>query len=469
MKELGEALLLQFGELVSRRLGLCFQKEHRETFRSAVLQQVKSRSFTEPSAYFEFLVSDAGERGPAWRALILMLTTCETYFFRDRGVFSLLRNTLLPELIERNRTRRSLRIWCAGCATGEEPFSIAMLLDLLLPDPKAWDIAILGTDINEQALARAEEGIYSIWSFRLMDSDLRDTYFKHQHNGWKIADSLRKMVSFQYGNVLEAGQVSLRGSVGDFDLLLCRNVFIYFEREAVARVMLGFRDLLASEGMLLTGHAELYGHELAGLRQTMYPETMVYKKENQPETPELSLPPAGRPKPERPASLLPRSAVAPLGSGMVGQSRRFTVGPAASDGEVNNRDLLQMRAQAHANAGNYAEAQLLCRRVISIDADSPDPFFLLAHVAEAVGNNEEAKQFLKKAIYLQPSFVAAYCELGSLYDKENDEVRARKVRNSALVFLRELPSDAKVAPYEITAGDLHLHLVKLTAPGRAAW
>jgi len=123
------------------------------------------------------------------------------------------------------------------------------------------------------------------------------------------------------------------------------------------------------------------------------------------------------------------------------------------------------RAHAHANAGNYAEAQLLCREVISLDADTADPFFLLAHIAEALGKGEEAKQLLKKAIYLQPLFVAAYCELGSLYDRENDDVHARKARLSALGFLKDLPSTAKVPPYEITAGELHQHLEKLTAPG----
>ena len=190
------------------------------------MRQAKSRGFKEPSAYFEFLVSDAGESAQGWKDLIPILTNGETYFFRDRGVFSLLRNTILPELIERNRARRSLRIWCAGCSTGEEPFSIALLLDLLLPDSKSWDIAILGTDINEEALAKAAQGIYSTWSFRLMDDDLRDSYFKYEADGWKIADSLKKMVSFQYGNILEAGRVSLGGRVGDFDLLICRNVFI---------------------------------------------------------------------------------------------------------------------------------------------------------------------------------------------------------------------------------------------------
>ncbi len=459
MKDLEEALLLQFGELVTRRLGLQFQPDHRETFRMAVLQQANSRRFKEPSAYFEFLVSDTRDSGQGWKDLILLLTTCETYFFRDRGVFSLLRNTLLPELIERNRTRRSLRIWCAGCATGEEPFSIALLLDLLLPDSAAWDIAILATDINEQALAKAALGVYSTWSFRLMDGGLRDRYFTHQDNGWKIADNLRRMVSFQYENVLEPGQVSLAGRVGDFDLLICRNVFIYFEREAVARVVRGFQDLLVLGGTLLTGHAELYGYEFPGLEQVMYPEAMVHTKGRRPATPRLPGLPAKAPtKPEKQASR-------PSSSPAVAWAKV----PIDGDPDPDNRDLLQQKAQANADAGNYTEAQLLCHRVISIDADFADPFFLLAHVAEAIGNDDVAKQFLKKAIYLQPSFVAAYCELGSLYDKENDEVRARKVRTSAMEFLSGLPSQAKVTPYEITAGELQLHLEKLTAPRSLSW
>jgi len=329
---------------------------------------------------------------------------------------------------------------------------------LLLPDPSSWDIVILGTDINEQALAQAVQGIYSSWSFRLMDPDLRDIYFQRQHNGWTIAEGLRRMVSFQYGNVLEPGLASVGGRVGDFDLLVCRNVFIYFESNAVARVVQGFRGLLAPGGILLAGHAELYGHELEGFRSVLYPEALIYKKEVRSATHGPTLPPV-RPLEERNK---PKASPLP---GTAPPQRRAAVGEGTVRGESGTTDQLQRKAQAHADAGNYAEARLLCRQVIFLDANSADPFFLLAHVAEAAGNDEEAKEFLKKAIYLQPSFVAAYCELGSLYDKENDDVHARKVRTSAMSFLKGVPFHAPVPPYQITAGELRLHLEKLTAAG----
>jgi chemotaxis protein methyltransferase CheR len=337
-----------------------------------------------------------------------------------------------------------LRIWSAGCATGEEPYSVAILLEMLLPDLKEWDIVIIGTDINGESLKKGARGIYSPWSFRMLDKDIQGKYFKKHHDEWEIHENIKKMVHFQYGNLIEKGFFSQNPEICTMDLIICRNVFIYFEKAAVASVLNKFKRLLNPGGYLVTGHAELYGHDLVNLHQIAFPEAIIYQK-----TTEAGLQPAAIICLPRPVlkSVLPAPRL----------SKAKT-----SDPKKDSFDLVCLTAQAYANAGDYEKATDACQRAMNISAHSADPYLLLAHIAEARGNDEEAKIFFKKAIYLNPAFIAAYCELGGLYEKEHDIPRARKARTTAIEFLKYLPAQETVKPYDITAGEMLSYVESLT-------
>ena len=141
---------------------------------------MKALKLAAPEDYYLLLQSDSAESRSEWRQLIINLTNSESYFFRDKGQLALLQNRILPELIERNKVQRTLRIWSAGCSTGEEPYTLAMLVDQLLPRQIGWNVFILGTDINENSLAIARRAAYTSWSFRMVDPGLRTRYF---HDG----------------------------------------------------------------------------------------------------------------------------------------------------------------------------------------------------------------------------------------------------------------------------------------------
>jgi chemotaxis protein methyltransferase CheR len=444
MKQIEDKLLERFKKLVTGHIGLRISKEDSETFRKVLTIRMKSLNITDPERYLSFLESDTVAGKQEWKAFILSITTGESYFFRDKGHFFLLQNTILPELIKKKETKRSLRIWSAGCATGEEPYSIAILLDMLLPDLKGWDIVIIGTDINEDSLKKAERGIYSPWSFRMLDKDIQGRYFKRHQDKWEIHENIKKMVNFQYGNLIEGGFFSQNPEICNMDIVICRNVFIYFEKEAVSSVLNKFQRILNQEGYLVTGHAELYGHDLTSLSQLMFPEAVIYKK-----TAELKVQP---PEITRLSKQVPESAPP-----VTGLSKAKIPEP-----NNDNYDVLCLLAQAYANSGDYEKAASTCRRAMNINAHSAAPYLLLAQVAEARGNDAEAKDLFKKAIYLDPAFIAAYCELGGLYEKENDISRARKARTTAIEFLKFLPSQATVKPYDITAGEMLNYVEYLT-------
>src|SRR5208283_4372206 len=459
-------------ELISSRTGLKLRPEDREACRAAVKSRLKGLKLSTFEEYHQFLISDTTESGSEWKEVAALLTTGETYFFRDKGQLALIRNWILPELIENRRDKRCLRIWSAGCATGEEPYSLAILLDMILPDLKGWDILIVGTDINEESLKKAARGIYSQWSFRMVDKDIQGNYFKKHHDEWAINENIKKMVKFQYGNLIEDGSFSQNPDICNVDIIVCRNVFIYFGKEAVSAVFNNFLKILNEGGYLITGHGELYGLDLSRLRQIMFPEAVIYKKTAELEggnnlkveakgfsKPALPVQEASKIKPLEPKTEIAESS----------KKGRHTeaVDKAASMLNTCKDDKVYLMAQALANSGDYEKAESICRKAINTNAGSADPYFLLAHIAEARGNIEEAMDLFKKAIYLNPSFIAAYCELGGLYEKGNDILRARKARTTAIELLKSLPSQAPVKPYDITAGEL-LKYVEYLAGARDA-
>lgn len=471
MKQMEDTLIKRFKKLVTDHLGLRICKEDMETFHNTLNMQMKALNIIAPEKYLSFLESDTEESKQEWKALIKSITTGESYFFRDKGHFFLLQNKILPELIKKKQNQRSLRIWSAGCATGEEPYSIAILLDMLLPNLKGWDIFIIGTDINEESLKKAARGIYSEWSFRMVDKNVQEKYFKKHNDEWEVNENIKKMVKFQYGNLIEDRFFSQNHELSSMDIIICRNVFIYFEKEAISSVLNKFQRILNPGGYIVTGHAELYGHDLTNLSQIMFPEAVLYKK-----TAEVKVQPAESRRGKsvtRPVPPVLRSNKAKTPDpklrieGLIKQghyTEAIDKAEAFLITHKDNYDLFCLLAQAYANSGDYEKAANACRSAMHINAGSAGPYLLLAQVSEAEGNDEEAKALLKKAIYLDPAFIAAYCELGGLYEKANDVPRAGKARAAAIELLKSLPSEATVKPYDITAGELLEYVEYLTGP-----
>lgn len=451
-----------FEQLIAWRTGLQMRQEDKDKWRALINSRLRSVRLPSLGEYYQLLISDSVESKSEWRELLGILTTGESYFYRDKGQFSLLKNLILSDIIERRQKDRTLRIWSAGCSTGEEAYSIAILINEMLPQLKGWDILILGTDINEKAIEKARQGIYTQWSFRTTDPDLRKRYFKRRYDAWEIDQGIRKMVKFRPGNLMEDRFPDSASGIHDMDLILCRNVFIYFNGVSVAVVLEKFTETLNDGGYLVTGHGELYGQSLGRLQAKMFPESVVYQKTSvecevrsaelkedeklrnyevkeakfaasQPEIPKLPTPPAKLPTP---APQLPTP-------------------------ESQFKDSL-LSARKYADSGQYDKAVAECRKALDIDNTAVKPYFLLAHISEMQGGNEAAKDLLKRIIYLSPDFIPVYLELGALYERENDAERAKKMRSTAIELLKALPHSSVVEPYEgVTAGELLEYVKKL--------
>lgn len=180
-----------------------------------------------------------------------MMTT-ETSFFRDVTPFEVVKNALLPNLIKANNKTRRIRIWSAGCSTGQEPYSIAMILHEMTPALRLWDVKILATDIAEGTLERAKAGIYSQYEVRRGLPATYLTRFLFQcGNKWEIRPEVKRFVKFQKLNLLSGFS-----GIGDFDIIFCRNVLIYFDVNTKAKIMEQFTRVLSPDGVLLLGGTE---------------------------------------------------------------------------------------------------------------------------------------------------------------------------------------------------------------------
>ena len=287
--DMNDAQIQLFIGLIAAHMGLETRPQDRSGLSQKILTRMKALKIAFPEKYYQILATPNHESQSEWRELALLLTTNESYFMRDKGQFSLLKKVIFPELIEQKRKlheksgiKPTLRIWSAGCSTGEEPYSLVILLKQLISDWDKWKIIVLGTDINQVAIAKARRGIYSPWSFRLVDSELQMQHFERRKTEWEIDRKLREFVSFSCVNLVTDNFPNIYTDIHDIDLILCRNVFVYFEFQYISQVLKKFAKTLRYGGYLMTGHAEIHSHAMNEFQAKVFPESVIYQVKNVP-------------------------------------------------------------------------------------------------------------------------------------------------------------------------------------------
>jgi chemotaxis protein methyltransferase CheR len=236
------------------------------------LEQHQLNSFEQ---YYHFLRYDR-KREEEIVVLVDNLTTNETYFFRENAQLKAFSDEILPELRSRNAGKKSLRIWSAGCSTGEEPYTIAILLLESGNWWRDWQVEIMGSDINQRVLHTARKGMYKKGSHRATPPDMLQKYFIDEGKGdYRINDAVRQLVSFSYVNLLDPHKVSL---IRDLDIIFCRNVIIYFDRNAKKKVIEIFYDKMQEGGYLLLGHSESLINISTSFTLRTLQNDMVYQK-----------------------------------------------------------------------------------------------------------------------------------------------------------------------------------------------
>jgi len=431
--------------LIARRLGLDFP-ERREAELERRLIEASRASGAPDAARYVAQLQTLPEDSPEWRQFACHLTVGETYFFRDPGLFSALEKEVLPSLIahRRNEGIRRLRIWSAGCASGAEPYSLAVLVDRLLPDRSDWSVTILGTDISPQALAAARRGVYREWSLRETAEPIRRRYFAPRRGGdFELVPEIRELVTFAPLNLAEEGYPSLATNTGAMDLILCRNVVMYFTPEAQRATVARLQQSLVEGGWLSVSPAEASAELMRPLAAVDIPGAILFRKSAESRTrahaPQRRAPrapaPVARPRPPRP----------------IPPSRTRQPVPSRSP----DATALVEQSRAEADRGNLDAARDLCREAVGRDRLAPDAQLLLAEIEQERGDVPAALDAARSAVYLAPDSPTAHFLLASLLLRRGQTEKAQRTMRTVVDMLGSVPPDELVAGGDgLTAGGL---------------
>lgn len=482
----------QFRLRVETETGMDFSGKRLERLRGAV--QKAFPRFKTSAELNQLLVRRDQQEGCLER-LAAELTVGESFFFRNEHHFRAMREHVIPAILRDNANQREIRVWSAGCATGEEPYSLAILLDQTLRDHASWRVSILGTDLNHRFIERAREGVYRQWSFRQTNIHNDRNYFTPDAELFRLSPNVRERVRFAYLNLVKDVYPSpLTGTLG-MDLVLFRNVAIYLKPEVTKAIIQRFYHALRPGGWLLLGETELSIAPVEGFRAQRFEQATFYQKtcnslaaavdeaSQPPPLPvlasvtygsELSLPTVPslpewvplpihkrrtNPEPGRLLGELSPSSGCPEDSGTpsiaeaseyverMTQARNYAAAAGKIDRVGNSRDRGALRLQ-------YVRALLACAEIVKARQmlelclkEAPlliEAQLLKAGFAEEAGDLTVAEQACRRAIYIDPSAPMAHFHLALLLERKGDRKQAVRSLVTTMKLIQGMDAHALV-------------------------
>ncbi len=435
---------VRFRDLIEERCGLHFDESQRASLSASVKARMQQLGLVKIDDYYERLRGKVAHLMEAeFRNLINLVSVTETCFFRDPSQFRLLRHHILPALLA-ERGARTLRIWSAGCSSGEEAYSIALTLwdmGLYLAYP-SWTFEIVGTDLNTKVLDTARRGVYSARALRNVEGDWLQRYFRREGAHFHLNDEIKRSVRFEHGNLTQT--LTPQPSGDPQDIVFCKNVAIYFRSDVTRRLVRGLHEVLVDGGYLLLGHSESLWQMADGFALVEHERAYCYRKVvshpevARPRGVERSRP--ARSRPARPA--IHQSSPVPVPVPMPGEAvsgqyglclERFRAGD-WTGAETSLKGLIQscptfvpaylLLGGVYAHRGRYDEAVGQAESVRRLSELEPRAHLLLGMIAARQGRQDEALQSLRRALYLDDSLALAHFWLGNLYRDRGDIARA---------------------------------------------
>jgi chemotaxis protein methyltransferase CheR len=429
----------QISNLVKQRTGLDVATQFRADLETILYDLAKGD--------FDQYLADlraSNENAPPWQALLRALTISETYFFRDSALFQLLRQPILPNIILecRHHKRLELNVWSAGCSTGEEVYSIAILLYELLPDLDSWMIRLKATDINNYALQLARQGIYREWAFRHTSSGFQSRYFDPVPGGWQIKPQIQQMVTFTQSNLLNEVPRP------QFDLIFCRNVLLYIANDYTNEVETLAYNSLIPGGWLILGQSEALRWQRDRWTTHVFPDTTLYQK---PLSHQTAQPTVQYIVPSIPAVPDYELALNALYNERSDEAERILKGILAEKpGHAPTHILL---AYILGNRHALSSAHHHLDTALNSDMMLADAHYLRATLYLEEGKDEEAREALRAALYCQRDHPLAALMLGNMYASMGDMVKASRAWENARQAVMGLPPEIRFSVLsDMTAG-----------------
>jgi len=463
--------MVRFHAVVEARLGLHYPAARAPQVEAALAAVAVETGLPSAAAVADLFV-DGRETPEQLEALVGQLTVGETYFFREMPGFLQAAERIFGDFPAAGPAsgKRPVRVWCAGCCTGEEPYSVAIFLARRLGVRAAERVSVMGTDVNPRFLAKAVRGVYRKWSFRNTPEWVRDGYFLPlAGERWEIAPEIRRLVTFRQHNLMDPLPPQPGGG---FDVIYCRNVLIYFRPETAQLVLGRLRDLLNPGGWLVVGATESAWVSTEGLTAELLPGVLLFRRTPPPG----GAPGGGHGPPPLPAS--PTVAAAPLPPGGGGATERRPVPlsrppePAAAVPEAVARRAVEPVASlpappapgresplAHAwtlaDAGQLEAALGLVLQVVEADKLNPDAHLLAGIIYEGLNRTAEAGAAFNRVLYLRPDSPRALLALGAAARRRGAGAEAGRWLRRLLRRLAERAPEEQVPDCDgLTAGAL---------------
>lgn len=494
--------LAMLAGIVAEKTGLHFSIERLPDLERGIRSAAPDLGYSDIKSCVEWLLMGTLTREHI-EVLADHLTIGETYFFRDKAVFNFLKNQVLPELINsRKENERHLRIWSAGCCTGEEPYSIAIILYEMISDLADWNITIIATDINRRFLRKAVEGVYTEWSFRDTMPVIQKRYFHPEGDGrFRLIPSIRNMVEFSFLNLSENSYPSVLNNTNAMDIIFCRNVLMYFTGEQAINAANRLYLSAAENGWLMVSPSEV-SQIIFSRFETVNIDGMFFYRKSRTSVPykEILIPDpaaenrnwqqAGFFRESPPAGINFESGMEPLNSdvALIAAEEIFPDGdetPTPADEPldlfaeaaalfkrgyyeesvkklmnltIQGREgiaAMALMARAYANLGRLIEARRWCENAVAGDKLNAENYYLLASILLEQEETALAERALNQALYADPEFAPAHFTLGNIANSQRKFKKAQKHFKNALHILSSFkPEDIFPGSDGMTAGGL---------------
>lgn len=439
---LSESTLHSASQQVSELLGLHFPKNRWSDLERGILSAAKQLEMNTSADALRIWIENKSFNKLELEVLTNHLTVGETYFFRDNSILDVFQKSIIPEILtERFEKNQQIKIWSAGCCSGEEPYTLAILLLETIPDIHKWNISILATDINKTFLQKAMDGIYSNWSFRETPENIRNKYFSKVKDGWLISPEIKKMVSFKYLNLCEDSYPAAQTHTNSLDIIFCRNVLMYFSQELIITIGERFYKALNQGGWFITSPVELSDENFSLFNKIQYNKSIVYHKSEKKAAPihkwksvthiEKHFEKVSHPKKLTDSTI--KKQFAPITKEKIDTLNQFPLEIANQyfdqkkyqkcidhcQSELtksnNPLPLLYLLVKSYANLGQYAEAVKWGSQLIGLDNMNANACYLIASIHVENNNLAEAESLLKRGLYIDQTHILSHLLLGNVY------------------------------------------------------
>lgn len=430
--------------LVSARTGLTFPPSRRREAEASLRRAMRRAKLSTPAELLIRLSADSQELD----VVVAELAVGETYFFRDSAQFDIVRQKVLPELRRVREPDAIFRFWSSGCATGEEAYSLAILLE---QEGLADQSSILATDISRDALAKAEKAVYGAWSLRSDDGALAASYFHRKGERFALADHIRRRVRFERLNLVLDDYPSVTNGTAEMDLILCRNVLIYFDQDTVERIVRRLQECLAQGGWLILGPSDPIPPQCISVDPIVTPAGIVYRRRMA----DWSRPASTQRAPGRdPVAAVVFSAPDKVSSepyepirDLAGETHHaFAAGDYARVITLASKcvadpgiRILQIRSLA--NLGNLAEAEIIASSARRAHPLNAELHYLHGVLLFGLERLDEAAAAIRRALYLDSGLIVGHMILGAILARRNDVEGARRAYRNALDLSSARPPD----------------------------